>query len=221
MFRRTRDRVSGLIALYQSAGTVRFSRIIAEWATGPAPSVRRLRDSTSTITTAAVPEPDSAIAWVVSRRGEYEGDLAEFLPWLEAARWTGVGRLTVWGNGMPQVGPGPPIAPRRSGTWNTMNYGYTWRPGNVGNPRSGPVVFGPKELPKIASTIAKAMTEFRRAQNDLKTTFSREMENLERETGVKELTSTNYMADSYNYEFSGDDGDPYYDTEALLRHHHL
>lgn len=71
--------------------------------------------------------------------------------------------------------------------------------------------FGPKELPKIARTIAKAMTEFRRAQNELKTTFSREMENLERETGVKELTATNYMADSYNYDFSGDDGDPYYD----------
>ena len=30
---------------------------------------------------------------------DYEGDLAEFLPWLEAARWTGVGRQSVWGKG--------------------------------------------------------------------------------------------------------------------------
>lgn len=30
---------------------------------------------------------------------EYEGDLAEFLPFLEAARWTGVGRQSVWGKG--------------------------------------------------------------------------------------------------------------------------
>jgi len=30
---------------------------------------------------------------------EYVGDLAEFLPWLRAARWTGVGRQTVWGKG--------------------------------------------------------------------------------------------------------------------------
>lgn len=30
---------------------------------------------------------------------EYEGDLAAFLPWLEACRWTGVGRHAVWGNG--------------------------------------------------------------------------------------------------------------------------
>jgi hypothetical protein len=30
---------------------------------------------------------------------EYEGDLSEFLPYLEIARWTGVGRQTVWGKG--------------------------------------------------------------------------------------------------------------------------
>jgi hypothetical protein len=30
---------------------------------------------------------------------EYSGDLAEFLPYLEIARWTGVGRQTVWGKG--------------------------------------------------------------------------------------------------------------------------
>lgn len=34
---------------------------------------------------------------------EYEGDLAEFLPFLEAARWTGVGRQSVWGKGEIQV----------------------------------------------------------------------------------------------------------------------
>lgn len=30
---------------------------------------------------------------------EYEGALSEFLPYLEAARWTGVGRQCVWGKG--------------------------------------------------------------------------------------------------------------------------
>ena len=30
---------------------------------------------------------------------EYEGDLAEFLPYLEVGRWTGVGRQSVWGKG--------------------------------------------------------------------------------------------------------------------------
>ena len=30
---------------------------------------------------------------------EYEGELAEFVPYLEAGRWTGVGRQSVWGKG--------------------------------------------------------------------------------------------------------------------------
>ena len=33
----------------------------------------------------------------------YEGDLSEFLPYLEAAQWTGVGRHCVWGNGELRV----------------------------------------------------------------------------------------------------------------------
>jgi hypothetical protein len=34
---------------------------------------------------------------------EYEGAFAEFVPYLEAARWTGVGRQTVWGKGEIEV----------------------------------------------------------------------------------------------------------------------
>jgi len=30
---------------------------------------------------------------------DYEGDLAEFIPYLRAAEWTGVGRQTTWGKG--------------------------------------------------------------------------------------------------------------------------
>ena len=30
---------------------------------------------------------------------EYEGEFGEFVPFLEAAQWTGVGRQTVWGKG--------------------------------------------------------------------------------------------------------------------------
>lgn len=32
-------------------------------------------------------------------QADYEGDLAEFLPYLRAAHWTGVGRQTAWGKG--------------------------------------------------------------------------------------------------------------------------
>ena len=34
---------------------------------------------------------------------EYEGDITEFVPVLRAAEWTGVGRHTVWGNGMIEI----------------------------------------------------------------------------------------------------------------------
>lgn len=34
---------------------------------------------------------------------EYEGNLAEFVPYLEVARWTGVGRQTVWGKGEIEI----------------------------------------------------------------------------------------------------------------------
>jgi hypothetical protein len=34
---------------------------------------------------------------------EYEGELAEFVPYLRAAKWTGVGRQTVWGKGEIEV----------------------------------------------------------------------------------------------------------------------
>ncbi len=50
------------------------------------------------------------------------------------------------------------------------------------------VLFGPKKLPELGRTIGKAMTEFRRASNDLKATFDREMHTLERES--KEIQST-------------------------------
>ncbi len=72
------------------------------------------------------------------------------------------------------------------------------------------LLFGPKDLPKIGKTIGKAMTEFRRAQTELKTTFNREMQNLERETGIKELTATAFNTNSYNYDQSSYDTS-YYD----------
>jgi sec-independent protein translocase protein TatA len=76
------------------------------------------------------------------------------------------------------------------------------------------LLFGPKELPKIGRTVGKAMTEFRRAQTELKSTFNREMQNLERETGIKELTATTFNSDSYNYDTSSYDSSydaSYYD----------
>jgi TatA/E family protein of Tat protein translocase len=71
------------------------------------------------------------------------------------------------------------------------------------------LLFGPKELPKIGRTIGKAMTEFRRAQAELKSTIDREMKNIERETGMQELAATTFQSDSsYTYDNSNYDPDP-------------
>ncbi|HEV2200721.1 MAG TPA: twin-arginine translocase TatA/TatE family subunit [Bryobacteraceae bacterium] len=51
------------------------------------------------------------------------------------------------------------------------------------------VLFGPKKLPELGKTIAKAVSEFRRAQSDLKATFEKEMKSLEAENeALKEAT---------------------------------
>lgn len=75
------------------------------------------------------------------------------------------------------------------------------------------VLFGPKKLPELGRTLGKAISEFRRAQSELKATFDREMQNLERENeSLKEITS-NYQYDNYNYDYSsggaGTYGEPY------------
>src|SRR5580693_3093677 len=94
--------------------------------------------------------------------------------------------------------------------------GYLFTMGSLGTPEMVAIfilallLFGPKELPKLGKTIGKAMTEFRRAQSELKSTFNREMQNLERETGIKELTATAFNSNSYNYDQSSYDTS-YYD----------
>jgi TatA/E family protein of Tat protein translocase len=66
------------------------------------------------------------------------------------------------------------------------------------------LLFGPKKLPEIGRTVGKALTEFRRASNDLKATFDREMRSLEAETKSLDVTNQ-YQHDTYNYDYSSYD----------------
>lgn len=61
------------------------------------------------------------------------------------------------------------------------------------------VLFGPKKLPELGKTIAKAVTEFRRAQSDLKATFEREMQSIERETESLREATRQAAVDLSNY----------------------
>src|ERR1700677_2579051 len=67
------------------------------------------------------------------------------------------------------------------------------------------VLFGPKELPELGRTIGKALTEFRRASSDLKSSFEREMQSLERENdSLKDATHSTVRDLAKHFEF-----DPY------------
>jgi TatA/E family protein of Tat protein translocase len=66
------------------------------------------------------------------------------------------------------------------------------------------VLFGPKKLPELGRTVGKALTEFRRASAELKTTFDRELKTLEAETNLKEVQN-DLQLDTYNYDYSSYD----------------
>jgi len=81
------------------------------------------------------------------------------------------------------------------------------------------VLFGPKKLPELGRTIAKAITEFRRASNDLKATFEREMQSLERESEsihdvMRPITSEIQSHTNFDYPYydSGSYGNDSYDS---------
>ncbi|MBI3665357.1 MAG: TatA/E family twin arginine-targeting protein translocase [Acidobacteria bacterium] len=68
------------------------------------------------------------------------------------------------------------------------------------------LIFGPKKLPELGSSLGKGISEFRRASNELKYTFEREMHNMERESeSMKEATGTNSTytppPDEYPYSY--------------------
>ena len=65
------------------------------------------------------------------------------------------------------------------------------------------LLFGPKELPQLGRKIGRAITEFRRASNELKSTFDREMQNLEAETNLSGVgKEIEQHFDTYNYDYS-------------------
>lgn len=100
LFKRARDRVTGLIGLYQESAVSRQldfrgmgDRADAIRMTGG--NIRQVEHERRSGRTGQRHSLGGFTGEAI-----YEGELAEFLPYLEAAWWTGVGRLTVWGNGM-------------------------------------------------------------------------------------------------------------------------
>ena len=71
------------------------------------------------------------------------------------------------------------------------------------------LIFGPKKLPELGKTFGKGMAEFKRASTELKTTFQREIDNIESETkDVKSLASD--VRQDINTSYYDDNEDDYY-----------
>jgi sec-independent protein translocase protein TatA len=77
------------------------------------------------------------------------------------------------------------------------------------------LLFGPKKLPELGRTLGKAITEFRRASNELKATFESHLSELEKENqSIKESLSP-YTAPDYSSSYSYDN-EYQYDSDHQL-----
>jgi len=65
------------------------------------------------------------------------------------------------------------------------------------------LLFGPKKLPELGRMLGKALSEFRRAKNELKSTFESHLSELEREVQAEKYSepSTGYPAAHYPYPY--------------------
>jgi CRISPR-associated endoribonuclease Cas6 len=97
LFARLRDRISTLRALYQGGALDIDFKAMAERAA----AVKMTRCEIEKIEAERVSRNTGQRHSLGGFVGlaEYEGEIAEFLPYLEIGRYTGVGRQTVWGKG--------------------------------------------------------------------------------------------------------------------------
>lgn len=66
------------------------------------------------------------------------------------------------------------------------------------------VLFGPKKLPELGRTLGKALSEFRRAKNELTNTLQGHLSELEREARLSDSsvsTPTTYSPPSYSHPY--------------------
>jgi hypothetical protein len=98
---RARDRVSALCSLYQDALPGLDYRGMGQRAAAVKMTSARVEKVEFERRSGRTGQRHGIGGFV--GEAEYEGQLAEFVPWLEAAEWVGVGRLTVWGNGRLKI----------------------------------------------------------------------------------------------------------------------
>jgi sec-independent protein translocase protein TatA len=78
------------------------------------------------------------------------------------------------------------------------------------------LIFGPKKLPELGKSFGKGLAEFRRASNELKSTFQREMDNIESETKQVKETASEISRD-VKTSYYDDTQDDYYSDYASAK----
>lgn len=71
------------------------------------------------------------------------------------------------------------------------------------------LLFGPKKLPELGRTLGKALSEFRRAKNELKGTFESHLRELEREANMSNPPSIAPANQSPGYSYPYEDYNHY------------
>jgi sec-independent protein translocase protein TatA len=64
------------------------------------------------------------------------------------------------------------------------------------------VLFGPKKLPELGRMFGTAISHFRRVRSEMKATFDRELQNLERQARPQKEIDGGYRHDNGNYDDS-------------------
>jgi TatA/E family protein of Tat protein translocase len=63
------------------------------------------------------------------------------------------------------------------------------------------ILFGPRKLPELARTLGKALSEFRRAKNELKASFETHLHEIEKETRISSTTTNDYSPTRYSHPY--------------------
>jgi len=74
------------------------------------------------------------------------------------------------------------------------------------------LLFGPKKLPELGRTLGKAITEFRRASNELKATFESHLSELDKENQSIKQSLSSYTSPDYSSSYSYDNEYHSYDS---------
>jgi TatA/E family protein of Tat protein translocase len=79
------------------------------------------------------------------------------------------------------------------------------------------LLFGPKKLPELGRMLGKAVSEFRRAKNELKSTFESHLSELEKEVQVEKYSGSNtdYSSVHYPYQYDEQGQESIYDSSSL------